>query len=153
MRQKKRTVSVCPPHVRKNKVSVAFTYSDAIPVLVDHHDAQEYAKREEKEAVDIVFDGVADRYAESEQDDLSNGEERGSEHDISDGPAVLEGSEDEDKLRNDINHCADQWPQDVEDPQGDWLRIAEPDVLLEGGDGEEKAGTEYRQARDPQELG
>jgi len=54
-----------------------------------------------------VFDGVTDRYAESEQDDLSNGEEGGSEYDISDGPAVFERSEHEDKLRYDVNHGAD----------------------------------------------
>jgi hypothetical protein len=71
------------------------TYGDAVPVFVDHHDAQEDAKREEKEAIDIVFDGVADRHAEREHDHLSDCEKRGSEHDISDGPTVFEGSEHE----------------------------------------------------------
>ena len=77
---------------------VAFTYSDAVPVLVDHHDAQQHAKREEKEAIDVVFDGVADRDAESEQDHLSDSEKRGTEYDISDGPTVFERSEHEKKL-------------------------------------------------------
>lgn len=85
----------------------AFTYGDTVPVFVNHHDAQEHAKREEKEAVNVMFDGVADGHAEGEQDDLCNGEKRGSEYDISDGPAVFEGSEHEDKLRNDINDDAD----------------------------------------------
>ena len=125
----------------RRKTSKPFTYCDAVPVLVYHHDAQEYAKREEKEAIDIVFDGVADRYAEGEQDDLSDGEERGPEYDISDRPAVFEGSEHEDELGHDVNHGADQRPQDVDDPQGDGLGITESGELLKGGDGEEETGT------------
>ena len=84
----------------------AVTYGDAVPVLVDHHDAQEHAKRKEKETIDVMFDGVADRDAEGEQDDLSNGEEGGAEYDISDGPAVFEGSEDENELGDDVNDGA-----------------------------------------------
>ena len=76
----------------------SFTYSDAVPVLVDHHDAEEDAKREEKEAIDVVLDGVADRDAEGEQDHLGDSEKCGSEHDISDGPTVFKRSEDENKL-------------------------------------------------------
>ena len=93
-----------------------FTYSDTVPVLVDHHHAQQYAKREEKEAIDVVFDGVADRDAESEQDHLSNSEKRGTEYDISDRPTVFKCSEHEDKLGHDIDHGADQGPQDIDDP-------------------------------------
>jgi hypothetical protein len=130
-----------------------FTYSNTVPIFVDHHDAQEDAKREEKEAINIMFDGVADRHAEGEQDYLSDGEERGSEHDISDGPTVFERPEHEDKLGDDINHGADQGPQDVHDPQGDGLRVAESDIFLESGDSEEESGAKYHQARDPQKLG
>jgi len=75
-----------------------FTYSDTVPVLVDHHDTQQHAKGEEKEAIDIVLDGVADRDAESEQDHLGNSEECGSEYDISDRPTIFKRSEHEDKL-------------------------------------------------------
>ena len=130
-----------------------FTYGDAVPVFVDHHDAQEDAKREEKEAIDIVFDGVADRHAEGEQDHLSNCEKRGSEYDISDRPTVFECPEHEEQLRHDINHSAHQRPQDVNDPQGNRFSIAESSEPFEGSDSDEEAGTEYRQARDPQELG
>jgi len=130
-----------------------FTYSDTVPVLVDHHDAQQHAKREEKEAIDVVFDGVADRDAEGEQDHLSNGEECGPEYDISDRPTVFKRSEHEDKLRYDIDHGADQGPQDIDDPQGDGFGIAESDVLLEGCDSEEECDPKYHQARDSQELG
>jgi hypothetical protein len=145
--------SAVVPQVEAKSQEDGFTYSDTVPVLVDHHDAQEHAKREEKEAVDIVLDGVADRHAESEQDDLSDSEKRGSEHDIADGPTVFERPEHEQKLRHDIDHGADQRPQDVDDPQGDGLSIGESDKLLESGDGKEESGAKYRQARDPQELG
>ena len=120
-----------------------FTYSDAVPVFVDHHDAQEHAKREEKEAIDVVFDGIADRDAESEQDDLSNCEKRGPKHNISDRPTVFKRSEYEDKLRDDVDHSADQGPQDIDDPQGNGFGKAESDIFFEGGDGEEKPDTKY----------
>jgi len=100
-----------------------------------------------------VFDGVADRDAESEQDHLSNGEERGAEHDISNGPTVFKRSEHEDKLRDYVDHGADQGPQDVHDPQGDGLGEAKSGKLLEGSDGEEEPDTEDDEARYPQELG
>lgn len=120
---------------------ISFTYSDAVPVFVDHHDAEQHAEREEKEAIDVVFDGVADGDAEREQDHLSDGEKRGSEHDISNRPTVFKRSEDEDKLGNDVNDGADQRPQDVDDPQGDGVRVAEYGILLEGGDSEEERDT------------
>ena len=100
-----------------------------------------------------MFDGVADRDAESEQDHLSNGEERGTEHDISDRPAVFKRSEHEDKLRDNVDHGADQGPQNVHDPQGDGLGEAESGILLEGGDCEEESNTKDDKTRDPQELG
>ena len=96
-----------------------------------------------------MFDGVADRDAEGEQDDLSNSEKGGSEYDIPDGPTVFERPEHEDKLRDDINHGADERPQDVDDPQGNGFRVAESDILLESGDRKEEACAEYHQARDP----
>ena len=132
---------------------IGFTYSNTVPVFVDHHDAQEHAKREEKEAVDVMLDGVADRDAEGEQDHLSNSEKGGSEYDISDRPTVFERPKDEDELGDNVNHSADQRPQDVDDPQGDGLRVAEPDILFEGCNGEEETGTKHDQAGDPQELG
>lgn len=57
-----------------------------------------------------MFDGIAYRYAESEQEDLGNGEEGGAKNDVTDGPPVVEGSEDEDELRNNIDDGADEGP-------------------------------------------
>jgi hypothetical protein len=82
---------------------------------------------------------------------LSDSKERGSEYDISDGPAVFKGSGRGDKLRDDINHSADQRPQNVDDEKGDGLHTAESDVLFESGNKE--SGVEHHQATNPQELG
>ena len=130
----------------------SWTYSNGIPVLVDHHDAQKHAQREEEQAVDVVLDGVADGDRESEEDDLRDGEEGRPEHDISNGPAVFERAEDEDELRHDVDHRAHEWPEDVDDPESDGLSEVETRNLLEGGDGYEERHTEHDKCRYPEEL-
>lgn len=42
-----------------------------IPVLVNHHDAQQHAERKDEYPVNVVGDGVADGVAESDHDDDS----------------------------------------------------------------------------------
>ena len=118
------------------------TYCDTVPVLVDHHDTEEHAEREEEEAVDVVLDGVADSNREREEDDLRDGEERGAEHDVADRPAVLERAEDEHELRDDVDDDADERPEDVDDPQPERLRVLEPRELFERGDRDEEAHAE-----------
>jgi len=47
-----------------------------VPVLVDHHDAEQHAEREDKDPIDVVRDGVADSVAECNHDhDSGNVEE------------------------------------------------------------------------------
>lgn len=77
----------------KRAVRRAVTHGDTIPVFVHHHDAQEHAKSEEEQPVDVVLDSVTDRNTEGEQHDLGDGEERSSEDDITDGPSVIECAE------------------------------------------------------------
>ena len=128
------------------------THRDAVPVFVDHHDAQEYAQREEEQAVDVVFDGVAYRRAAREQDNLRDGEERGAEHDVADRPAVLERAEDEDELRDDVDDGADQRPEDVDDPEPQGLVVFEAGEAIEGRDCDEEGDTEDDEAGYPEEL-
>lgn len=45
-----------------------------------------------------MFDSVTYRDTESEEDDLGDGEERCAKDDISNGPSIFEGTEDEDEL-------------------------------------------------------
>ena len=128
------------------------THRDAVPVFVDHHDAEEHAEREEEEAVDVVLDGVADSNREREEDDLRDGEERGAEHDVADRPAVLKRAEDKDELRDDVDDGTDEWPEDVDDPESDGLRIVEPGDVLERGNRDEERYTEHDERRYPEEL-
>lgn len=68
---------------------ISGSHRNTIPVLIDHHNAQEHAKCEEEKAIDVVLDGVADRHAEGEHDDLGDSEEGGTEDDVANRPAVL----------------------------------------------------------------
>lgn len=45
-----------------------------------------------------MLDSIADRHTECKQNDLGDGEEGGSEDDIANGPSVLKGAENKDKL-------------------------------------------------------
>lgn len=86
------------------------TYSYTIPVFVDHHHTQEHTEGEEEQPIDVVLDGVADRHAESEQENLGDGEESSAKNNVTDGPSVVEGAEDKNKLRDNIDNCADERP-------------------------------------------
>ena len=128
------------------------TYRDTVPILIYHHDAEEHAEREEEQAVDIMLDGVAYRDAEREQEDLPNGEEGDAEHDVANGPAILERLKDEHELRDSVYDNADHGPNQVYDPQADWLRILEPCELLESGYRDEEAYAEYDEHAPSEEL-
>ena len=99
-----------------------------------------------------MLDRVADGHTEGKHNDLRDGKEGGSEDDVSNGPAVLEGTEDEDKLRDNVHHRADEWPEDVDDPEAERLVVLESGNTLEGGDGDEHGDTEDRQAGETKEL-
>lgn len=113
-------------------------HSDTVPVFINHHHTQEHAEGEEEQSIDVVFNSVADRYAESEQENLGNGEESGTEDDVTDGPPVVEGAEYEDKLGNNIDNGADKWPKNIDYPKPDRLVVLESGELLECGDGDEE---------------
>ena len=128
------------------------THRDGIPVLVHHHDAKEHAQCEEEEAVDVVFDGVADGDAERKEEDLCDGEKGGAKDDVADRPAVVEGAEDEDELGYDVDHGADERPEDVDDPESGRGHVVEPCEPFEGGDRDEEGGAEDAETRDAEEL-
>lgn len=93
-----------------------------------------------------MFDGIANRYAEGEEQDLSTSIESCAEDDVADGPPVLEGAEDQDELRDDVDWNADERPDDVDDEERDGFGIVEPKELLEGGDGDEERYSEDEEA-------
>lgn len=118
------------------------SHRDVIPVFVHHHDAQEDAQSEEEQSVDIMLDGVADRDTEGKQEDLATSEEDGAEDDVADGPAVLEGTEDEYELGNDVHGDADDGPQEVDHEERHRLREGESELGFECADGDEHAEPE-----------
>jgi hypothetical protein len=57
-----------------------------------------------------VLDGVADSDAECKEENLRDGEERGAKDDVTNRPTVIEGAENENKLGDNVNDCADEGP-------------------------------------------
>lgn len=81
-----------------------------IPVLVNHHHAEQHAKREDENAVDVVLDGVTNLNAEGEQNDLGDSKEGGAEQDVPNRPSVVQRPNDENQLCDDVDDHADHWP-------------------------------------------
>lgn len=100
-----------------------------------------------------MLNRIANRHAEREQQHLRTSKERRAKDDIADRPPVLERAEDEDELQDDIDGNADDRPDQIDDEERDRFGVAESELLLEGGDGDEKGDAEHEETRDAQELG
>lgn len=85
-----------------------------------------------------MLNSITDRHAEGKQENLSDGEEGSTEHDVTDGPSVIEGSEYKDELRHDVDGDADERPKQVDYPKADGLVKFEAGKLFECGDGDEE---------------
>jgi len=99
-----------------------------------------------------VLDGVTYRRAKGEQENLCNRKKGSPEDDIADGPPVFQRTEDEDQLRDDVDDCASQRPENVYYPQAQRLGVLEPYKAFEGGDGDEEPDPKDREATNPQKL-
>lgn len=107
---------------------------DRVPELVHHHDGEEHAERVEERPVEVVRHGVADRVAKRKQQDLADDPERGPKDDVADGPAVVQRAEDEQQLRDDVDHDAREVEDELEDPEAGRFRAREAGGVLEGAD-------------------
>jgi len=128
------------------------TYGDTVPIFINHHHAQQYAKRKEEQPIDVVFNRIAYRNAKREQENLTSCVEGRAKDDITDRPPILEGTEDEDELGDDVNGDADERPEHVYDVQCNRRRVGEAEELLESGNSDEEGSTEDNEARDAEEL-
>jgi hypothetical protein len=126
--------------------------SNGIPVLVDHHDAEEHAESEEEEPVDVVFDSIADCHAEGEEDNLRDSEEGGAKENVTDRPPVVECADHEDELGDDVNEDACGRPDKVDDPKGDRVCVVEASKAFERRDGDEEPATEQKERRQAENL-
>ena len=57
-----------------------------------------------------MLDGVANGDTESEEKNLGDSKEGRSKNDVTEGPAVIESTEDKNELRHNINHSTDERP-------------------------------------------
>jgi len=128
------------------------TYGDTVPIFIDHHHAQQHTKREEEQPIDVVFYRIAYRNAECEQENLTSCVEGRAKDDITDWPSILESTEYEDELRDDVHRDADERPKHVYDVQCYRRRVGKAEELLESGDSDEEGSTEDNEARYAEEL-
>jgi len=99
-----------------------------------------------------MLDRITDRRAKREEQHLATPEERCAEYDVADGPPVVEGAENKDELGYDVDGDADEWPEKVDDEEGDGLGVVEAKLLFEGGDGDEEGNGEYKETGYAEEL-
>jgi hypothetical protein len=83
---------------------------------------------------------------------LSDREECCTENNVTNWPSVLECSEHEDQLRDDVNERADEGPENVDNPKTDGVVVFETSELLEGGDRDEESDTPDEETCYPEEL-
>ena len=105
--------------------------------LVDHHDGEEDTERGKEHAIDVVRDSLTDGDAESVEDDLSDREEGRSKDDVSNGPPVVERTNDEHELEDNVDHDAGAIEDELDDPERDRVGGGERGEVLEGCDGDE----------------
>lgn len=99
-----------------------------------------------------MLERIAEGAAEAIEDDLADGEESGAEEDVAEGPAVLEGADDEEELGDDVDDDADEVKDVGDDPERGGLLVGEGGDALEGADGDEEAEAEEEQTAETHEL-
>ena len=116
---------------------------DGVPVLVDHHYAEQVRDGGEKDSVEIVLNAVADFGAEDIQQDLTDDEEENTKGDVSEGPSFLQCADDQEDLHNDVDKD-ENGAEDVDhDEQSDCVCWAHSANALEGEDADRKADQEH----------
>lgn len=99
-----------------------------------------------------MLDGITYGDTKSEEQDLGDSEEGGTKYDIANGPSVIQGSEYKHQLRYNVDHCTDQRPKDVDDPQSDRLLEVESSDVLERRYCDEERKTKHDKAGYTKEL-
>jgi hypothetical protein len=80
---------------------------------------------------------------------LGNRKESSPENNIANGPSVFQRTKDQDQLRDDVDDCANQRPENVDDPESQRVGVFETRKALEGRNGNKKRGTKDSKARNP----
>ena len=90
-----------------------------------------------------MLNRIANRHTECKQQHLSSSIKCCTKYDITDWPSIFKSTKNEDELRDDIDRDTAKRPDDVDNEESDGLGVWESEELFEGGDGDEKGGTEY----------
>lgn len=115
---------------------------DGVPVLVDHHDAEQVADSGEEKTVKVVSGGNANLAAESVQDDLANNKEEDAKDDVAKGPAVAERAQDKKNLQHNVDGELDGVEQVENDKEANSVDGAEAGPALERSERNEEANRE-----------
>lgn len=111
--------------------------------LVDHHNSQQVADRSEEKAVQVVLNSVADGGAEDIHDDLANDEEEDAKDNVTDWPAILERSKDQENLTSKVDGKADGVDDVGDHEDTDRVLVAQTSPVLEGEQGHSTADDEH----------
>jgi len=90
-----------------------------------------------------VFNRITNRHTKRKQQHLTSCIKRCSKNDITYWPSVFKGTEDEDKLGDDVDGDTDERPDDVDYEESDGFGVWESEELFECGYGDEKGDAEY----------
>ena len=99
-----------------------------------------------------MFDCITDCHTECKQQDLAPSIKCCTKDDVTYWPSVFKSSEDENELGDDVDGDTDDRPDDVDNKESDGFGVWESEELFEGGNGDEKGGTENEEARYTKEL-
>lgn len=99
-----------------------------------------------------MFHRVTDSHAESEQNRLCHPKEKCAKQYVSQWPPVVQRPNHQHQLWNHVDNNADKRPQNVDDPQRNWLAETEPREAFESRNREEERHPKHSQACQSQEL-
>ena len=89
-----------------------------------------------------MLNRIANRHTECKQQHLSSSIKCCTKDDITDWPSIFKSTKTEDELWDDIDRDTDERP-DIDNKESDGFGVWGTEELFEGGDGDEKGGTEY----------
>ena len=118
--------------------------------LVDHHDCEQVANSGEEEAIDVVLYLVADGVAEDVEDDLTNDEEEDAKRDITEWPAVFEGSNNQNDLADSVDEEANGVDDVSNDKDSDRVSGVQSGPALEGQEVHSTADDEHDEGGETQ---
>lgn len=141
------------PHIRLTRDrKLQILLCDRVPILVDHHHSQEITNGGEEEAVEVVFDLGAYFGGEGVEGNLSDDDEEDADCNVTEGPSVFEGVEDEGDLEDYVDDEEDAVEDVEDDKEGCCGGGGEGGPALEGTEGDGAGDQEGSEGGETEEL-